>query len=630
MKNAIIRNLQLEDYKEYYTNVSICTRPIEFEGIACSIEYLAFRLSYSCGSVVGLMNLSAPLAKPTIFTLNGHEKAIQDIQFNPHNQKIMASCGDDGLIVVWNLNDLAESNRSYTTLKGHAKRCSCISWNPVVSNVLASSGNDQTVVCWDVEHNKSLFSLNLKSNACCSKWNMKGSLLAYTDESCMLNIIDIRLNKTVHSFFCHDEQKKTKVVWADGLCETNFSILSTGFKKGHFRQIKLWDLRKTKTPVYSAEFDSSPSALYPVYEEGLGIIALVSKGESIFRFFTCSIEHVQHIPVPRSAISHGGFGIAPKSLCLTNKCEILKFYRIESRNIYTTSVCVPRNNVNTFCADLYPDVISSPTYSIKEWISLKEKSIVREPFTPVTPFKKYVSPKAKAQPVPNPVVDPVTSSVPTPSSPHVPIPTPAATSNTAPSMSRHLSSIPIISTFADDNNTTHSKKKENATSKKKDRALDKSSLASRNTGKPNQQTNDIKTISSKYNKEDNSLYKMQSEKQTTDNMPFRNNLSTTEVYTKYKSAPATIPLTNADRSTKKIKGSNKLKTLTSSYSNNKQLTEITKRLEKAETENKEMKKYIAELQNRMNTMERSCVEKNNSFFTYKHKNLFSSESSDSG
>lgn len=390
MEPTIIKNVELEDYRDNYLNVPVCSRPIEFEGIACSTDCVAFRCAALDGVIIGVMKMDAPKVNPKIYKLKGHKGMIQDLQFNPHYDNVLASTGEDGCVLLWKLKHVSDDTTSCMLMTGHMKRCTSIQWNPVVKKVICSISHDQNILSWDVERGKSMITIHVDNIPQCCKWNIEGSLLAYIDTSSYLKVIDMRLNKTINSVKCHGDAKKPKVTWVDGLRGSKYYLISSGFNINHCREIKLWDLRNIEEPVNVIELDSSPSTLYPFYDEGIGLISLFGKGESINRFLFYYGGSIKQLTGARSKFSHGGFGIAPKTLCETSKCEVMKFFKVESRNVHMSGVLVPRRNKDMFSPDLYPDLINEPTFTVDEWMNFAEKPIVRKPFLSL---KKMLSEK---------------------------------------------------------------------------------------------------------------------------------------------------------------------------------------------------------------------------------------------
>ena len=95
--------------------------------------------------------------------LAGHKGNITDFDFNPFNDQIIATGGDDTLVNIWNIPDggltqvLTDPTHS---LEGHQRKISVLRFHPTASNVLASAAADYTVKLWDIQHGKEMLSLD--------------------------------------------------------------------------------------------------------------------------------------------------------------------------------------------------------------------------------------------------------------------------------------------------------------------------------------------------------------------------------------------------------------------------------------------------------------------------------------
>lgn len=66
-----------------------------------------------------------------------------DIAWCPHNDNIIASCSEDTTVKVWVIPDeglSAPLTEAEQTLNGHQKKVLSIEWNPVAENILLSYG----------------------------------------------------------------------------------------------------------------------------------------------------------------------------------------------------------------------------------------------------------------------------------------------------------------------------------------------------------------------------------------------------------------------------------------------------------------------------------------------------------
>lgn len=79
--------------------------------------------------------------------INGHRGLVQDLQFSPFFENILATASSDCTAKVWILpedglqSDLDESN-AYVDLRAHQKSVMFCKWNPSVNFSLATASMD--------------------------------------------------------------------------------------------------------------------------------------------------------------------------------------------------------------------------------------------------------------------------------------------------------------------------------------------------------------------------------------------------------------------------------------------------------------------------------------------------------
>ena len=83
---------------------------------------------------------------------------VQDLEFSPFHETVIATASEDSTVRVWNFEGkldaktpLAEDQGDdlSAALKGHGKKATLVRWNPVASHVLLSAAFDNTVRVWD-------------------------------------------------------------------------------------------------------------------------------------------------------------------------------------------------------------------------------------------------------------------------------------------------------------------------------------------------------------------------------------------------------------------------------------------------------------------------------------------------
>merc|ERR1712139_665870 len=87
---------------------------------------------------------------------DGHKEWVSCVRFSPSQQNpLIVSCGWDGLVKVWNLNNC----KLRTNLVGHTGYLNTVTVSPDGS-LCASGGKDGTAMLWDLNEGKRLYSLN--------------------------------------------------------------------------------------------------------------------------------------------------------------------------------------------------------------------------------------------------------------------------------------------------------------------------------------------------------------------------------------------------------------------------------------------------------------------------------------
>ena len=79
----------------------------------------------------------------------GHTKAVEDIVWSPTESTVLASCGGDGSLKVWDTRDEARSPKLSVTA-AQSTDVNVIAWSPAVTYTLASGDDDGQLCVWDL------------------------------------------------------------------------------------------------------------------------------------------------------------------------------------------------------------------------------------------------------------------------------------------------------------------------------------------------------------------------------------------------------------------------------------------------------------------------------------------------
>ncbi|CAF0744077.1 unnamed protein product [Brachionus calyciflorus] len=384
--------------------------------INCSLNHITFTFdSSSGGSVCTIRHEDLPRRatfNPDSFCVtHAHSAPITDIQYNNFNQSVLATCALDSTIKLWTVSDDSESNLSkmdlLTSIPLNENRSDCIQWNPNVAGIFVSSSLN-TVYLWDVNDNQVNNVQTIRAHTDTIQgltWKRDGSLLCTTAKDKTMIIVDprnINTNQNLKIENSKTANKDSKICW---LGETN-CILSSVYTQSFTREIHLWDIRNTSSPVHESTIDSGNNVLNPFYDHDTSALFLVGKAETTIKygevFLNDSNWSFAHNSSQALDDQIKAVCLLPKLGLDLMKCEIDRLILLTRNSVYPLPYLAPRNDKTSFHQNLYPDTynLNKPGCDKKLWMEGQNSQTIKIPLNPNTIRNNGVSDERKTHNVP--------------------------------------------------------------------------------------------------------------------------------------------------------------------------------------------------------------------------------------
>ena len=348
-----------------YFNLNVDTSAVDSMVIAGSARRFAVPWKTLAGGSIYVGELEKPgkLISKNVPLLTGHTEKISTLAFNPFDENVLASSGEEGNIVLWKLPSVGVQqgfglgDERTTLLNGHTKGVRNIAWHPCAANTLASASIDMTIRLWDVQAQKSVSSHVESSGKITSLgWDYNGVSLYVSTRTCILQV-DPRVSENAATTILENPHSGGKGIKSTVMRDPNF-VASIGFSSMARREFKIWDIRKTEKPTHCETIDHGAGILWPFYDADTGCLFLSSKGESTLHVYeVCSDGSV----LKCSPCSVGGDPLAgltflPKTSCNIKSVEFCKALRCTQGAVEPLSFSLPRSAdlVSWFQDDIFP------------------------------------------------------------------------------------------------------------------------------------------------------------------------------------------------------------------------------------------------------------------------------------
>jgi periodic tryptophan protein 1 len=166
-----------------------------------------------------------------------HTDAVLTLNINPFNNRILASGGADGKILIWDINSETTS-KAVKSITEHKDKVQSVRWNKMEDNVLISGSFDKSIKLYDVRADTSCTTIQVSSDIECLEWSSVNKYLFISSyENGKIDLYDIRKFDTIVSFQAH-KKAATSVTFSNKQEGLFVSVGSDSY-------VKVWDSANT-------------------------------------------------------------------------------------------------------------------------------------------------------------------------------------------------------------------------------------------------------------------------------------------------------------------------------------------------------------------------------------------------
>ncbi|KAK5627835.1 hypothetical protein RRF57_003550 [Xylaria bambusicola] len=339
-------------------------------------EYLAVNWEASGGGAFAVIPLNEKGKIPDVIPLfRGHTAAVLDTDWNPFNDRVVASASDDAKVMLWQVpqgfslfTDAEEPTdvAPIAKLTGHSRKVGQVLFNPAAENILASASGDLTIKFWDIGTGSAVHTVKHPDIVQSLTWNADGTLLATTSRDKKLRVWDVRQERPAHESPGHEGAKNSRAVW---LGEHN-RFATTGFSKMSDRQLALWEPGNPNPIGGFTVLDSISGVCMPFWDDSCNCLYLAGKGDGNIRYFEYENDKFEFLSEYKSPDPQRGIAFLPKRGVNVHENEVMRAFKtVNDTYIEPISFTVPRR-AETFQSDIYPPCVGvKPAVSAQEWVS---------------------------------------------------------------------------------------------------------------------------------------------------------------------------------------------------------------------------------------------------------------------
>ncbi|KAI0862394.1 hypothetical protein F4860DRAFT_513104 [Xylaria cubensis] len=405
--------------KEFcYDNLRISRNAWDTNLVKVNPEFISVNWEASGGGAFAVIPLEERGKIPDAIPLfRGHTAAVLDTDWNPFNDRVIASASDDAKVMIWQvpqgfslLTDAEEpiDVSPAAKLTGHSRKVGQVLFNPAAENILASASGDLTIRLWDIGAGTAVHTLKHPDIVQSLSWNADGTMLVTTSRDKKLRVWDVRQERPAHESPGHEGAKNSRAVW---LGEHN-RIATTGFSKMSDRQLALWEPGNPNPIGGFTVLDSISGVCMPFWDDGSNCLYLAGKGDGNIRYFEYENDKFEFLSEYKSPDPQRGLAFLPKRGVNVHENEVMRAYKtVNDTYIEPISFTVPRR-AETFQSDIYPPCAGvKPAVTAQEWAAGKSGVPSKIDFESIYEGNAPVEVPANYKP-PTPITAPAPASAP--------------------------------------------------------------------------------------------------------------------------------------------------------------------------------------------------------------------------
>ncbi|KAI0014130.1 DUF1900-domain-containing protein [Xylariaceae sp. FL0662B] len=397
-----------------YDNLRISRNAWDTNLVKVNPEYISVNWDAGGGGAFAVIPLNERGKLPDVIPLfRGHTATVLDTDWNPFNDRIIASASEDGKVMLWQvpkdftlLTDAEEPADVAPVAKfaAHSRKVGQVLFNPAAENILASASGDLTIKLWDIGAGSVVHSLKHPDIVQSLSWNACGTMLVTTSRDKKLRVWDVRQERPAHEGPGHEGAKNSRTVW---LGEQN-RFATTGFSKMSDRQLALWEPGNNNPIGGFKILDSISGVCMPFWDDSCKCLYLAGKGDGNIRYFEYESDKFEFLSEYKSVEPQRGIAFLPKRGVNVHENEVMRAYKtVNDTYIEPIPFTVPRR-AETFQSDIFPPASGiKPGVSASDWLAGKtalppkiDFESVYEGHTPVEVSADYKAPAPAPAPAP--------------------------------------------------------------------------------------------------------------------------------------------------------------------------------------------------------------------------------------